>query len=92
MMYESNKQFLSKVTAKGQITIPKAVRDDLGIDTDSKLRFIQNSADSYLMKVEETDSFWNRVNENVAQYGPIDDSPEIDWGPDVGAEVIDYYD
>lgn len=30
----------SKVTAKGQITIPKAIRDALGVDTGDRVEFV----------------------------------------------------
>lgn len=33
---------IAKLTSKGQITIPKAVRDDLGVDTGDKLVFIKS--------------------------------------------------
>ena len=32
---------IAKLTSKGQITIPKSVRDDLGVDTGDKLVFIK---------------------------------------------------
>ena len=32
---------IAKLTSKGQITIPKAVRDELGVDTGDKLIFIK---------------------------------------------------
>ncbi|MFH1463129.1 MAG: AbrB/MazE/SpoVT family DNA-binding domain-containing protein [Pseudomonadota bacterium] len=30
----------SKITAKGQITIPKAIRDALGVDTGDRVEFV----------------------------------------------------
>lgn len=35
---------IAKVTSKGQITIPKAVRDDLGLETGDKVIWIRNGS------------------------------------------------
>ncbi|AMV60668.1 Hypothetical protein ADU72_0902 [Pediococcus damnosus] len=37
---------------------------------------------------QKKDTFWDKVNAHVAKYGSID-TPQIDFGSDVGAEVID---
>ena len=40
---------LAKVTSKGQITIPKEIREKLGIKTGDKILFIEDSGRIYLM-------------------------------------------
>ena len=40
---------LAKVTSKGQITIPKEIREKLGIKTGDKILFIEESGRIYLM-------------------------------------------
>lgn len=35
------------------------------------------------------DNFWDKIDEHVAKYGNIS-TPELDWGPDVGTEIIDH--
>ena len=37
------------LTSKGQITIPKEVRDELGLETGSKLTFVRTGAGEYLL-------------------------------------------
>lgn len=41
---------VATVTSKGQVTIPKDVRDELGIETGSKLRFVRTPEGDYLLK------------------------------------------
>ena len=43
------KMDLAKVTSKGQITIPKEIREKLGIKTGDKILFIEDSGRIYLM-------------------------------------------
>lgn len=40
---------VATVTSKGQVTIPKEVRDDLGIETGTKLYFVR-TAQGYVLK------------------------------------------
>ena len=40
---------LAKVTYKGQITIPKEIREKLGLKTGDKILFIEDSGRIYLM-------------------------------------------
>ena len=40
---------VATVTSKGQVTIPKDVRDDLGIETGTKLYFVRTSQ-GYVLK------------------------------------------
>ena len=45
---------LAKVTTKGQITIPKAIRDFLDLKEGSKILFIQKGDDISIMKLHCT--------------------------------------
>ena len=40
---------LAKVTSKGQITIPKEIREKLGLKTGDEILFIEDSGRIYLM-------------------------------------------
>ena len=78
------------VTSKNQITIPKAVRQTLKVSSQDELIFLidEQSGDISVKKAEKTKNLWSIVAEQKAQYGSLDDG-EIDWGEDVGTEVID---
>lgn len=66
----------AKVTSKGQITVPKAVRDRLGIRTGDYLRFTME--DDGTVTVEPLDSEGRSrtlagwLNDRVTLEGPID--------------------
>ena len=49
MMKGGMKMDLAKVTSKGQITIPKEIREKLGLKTGDKILFIEDSGRIYLM-------------------------------------------
>jgi len=38
-------------------------------------------------KATEKSDFWQQLYEQAARYGSPD-TPELDWGPDVGHEII----
>lgn len=59
---------IAKLTSKGQITIPKAVRMQLGVDTGDKLVFIK-SENGYL--VCNGDRFNSSVPEEVLEEQPV---------------------
>ena len=44
---------LAKMTSKGQITVPKAVREKLNLDTGSKVVFIQKGDDLVVRNADE---------------------------------------
>lgn len=66
----------AKVTSKGQVTIPKAVRDRLGIRTGDYLRFMVD--EKGVVRVEPLDaegrprSLAGWLNDRIAVDGPID--------------------
>ena len=47
---------LAKMTSKGQITVPKAVREKLNLDTGSKVVFIQKGDDLVVRNADEVAS------------------------------------
>ena len=49
MLEGGMKRDLAKVTSKGQITIPKEIREKLGLKTGDKILFIEDSGRIYLM-------------------------------------------
>lgn len=49
MLEGGMKMDLAKVTSKGQITIPKEIREKLGLKTGDKILFIEDSGRIYLM-------------------------------------------
>ena len=43
-----------RVTAKGQVTIPRNVRESLGIKPECEIDFIENNGKFYIVKTGET--------------------------------------
>ncbi len=79
------------MTAKNQVTIPKAVRDLLALKKSDTLEFIINEDNSVTVqrKPQVSDNnLWDIVAQQEAKYGSYD-TPAIDWGEDVGTEQID---
>lgn len=50
---------MSKVTKKYQVTIPKRVREDIGIETGEKLAFVKTGEEYKIIKLDEL------IEENV---------------------------
>lgn len=81
-------QVQAKITSKNQITIPKAVRDSLKLNKNDKtLIFNINNDQKITVEKPKKKSLWNIVAEQEKKYGSID-TPEIEWGDDVGEERI----
>lgn len=74
----------AKLSSKNQLTIPKAVRDSLGLSDQDKVVFQLNNGTVTLKK--DTD-FWDEVEHQEKIYGNLS-TDELDWGSDVGEEVI----
>jgi len=80
---------VAKITSKNQVTIPKPIRNKLGLKSHDKLIFTTNESGQIIIKgAEEKDAFWQKVEEQQQKYGLLDET-EMDWGNDVGHEVID---
>lgn len=79
---------ISKITAKNQVTVPKQVRQALGLKEHDQLRWIAKDDGSIEVKKANNNDFWGVVMEQQRRYGSID-TPKPAWGPDVGGEVID---
>ncbi|WP_137596853.1 AbrB/MazE/SpoVT family DNA-binding domain-containing protein [Paucilactobacillus kaifaensis] len=84
----TEKNVSATVTSKNQVTIPKTVRDVLDIREHDKIVFVLSENGEVIVKREQAKDIWELAREQVAQYGSINTS-EMDWGPDVGNEVID---
>ena len=82
-------QVSAKITSKNQITLPKVLRDKLELG-DSDKTIVFNISDDKPVTVEKlkTNNLWDIVEEQRKKYGSID-TPEIDWGSDVGEERLD---
>ncbi|ERL65264.1 AbrB/MazE/SpoVT family DNA-binding domain-containing protein [Schleiferilactobacillus shenzhenensis] len=78
----------AKITTKNQITVPKSVRTELHLGEHDELQFILQSDGSITITPKKKPSFWAVVHEQEKQYGNLS-TPEVDWGADVGGEVID---
>lgn len=50
-----------RVTSKGQVTIPKSIREKLGIMSHSKVDFVEENGRVYLVKSELEDSPFRRL-------------------------------
>ncbi len=70
------------------MTIPKTVRDILDIREHDKIEFVLRKNGEVTVKREQPKDIWSLAREQAVKYGSID-TPEIDWGSDVGNEVID---
>ena len=46
---------LGKITSKGQITIPKEIRDTLGVSTGDKILFEKRNGDIVIKKAQKND-------------------------------------
>lgn len=82
-------QVSAKITSKNQITLPKILREKLELG-DSDKTIVFNISDDKPVTVEKlkTNNLWDIVEEQRKKYGSID-TPEIDWGLDVGEERLD---
>ena len=82
-------QVSAKITSKNQITLPKILREKLELG-DSDKTIVFNISDDKPVTVEKlkTNNWWDIVEEQRKKYGSID-TPEIDWGSDVGEERLD---
>ena len=78
---------LSKITSKNQVTIPKAVREALDVKSSDSIKWEIEPDGDIKVKRDEPD-FWTTVDQQQKKYGSVD-TPEIDWGPDVGSEDFD---
>lgn len=82
-------QVQAKITSKNQITLPKAVRDSLKLNkTDKTVIFNIHDNHSITLEKPKHNNLWDIVAEQEKKYGSVD-TPELDWGPDMGAERID---
>ncbi|WP_052767552.1 MULTISPECIES: AbrB/MazE/SpoVT family DNA-binding domain-containing protein [Lacticaseibacillus] len=79
---------VAKMTSKHQITIPKVVREKLGLTDHDKLVFQLTDHGQVMIDKEQKSDLWSIIREQDAAHGSID-TPESDWGKDVGAELID---
>jgi len=44
-----------RVTTKGQVTIPRDIREALGISPETEINFVEDSGRFYIVKTEEPD-------------------------------------
>lgn len=87
--YNEKDAIIAKITSKNQITIPKSIRNVLDITSHDHIVFKTNELGQVIIKgVDKKQDFWERVEEQQAKYGPIDDG-EINWGEDIEVEDFD---
>ncbi|HLB24474.1 MAG TPA: AbrB/MazE/SpoVT family DNA-binding domain-containing protein [Dehalococcoidia bacterium] len=48
---------VARITSKGQITVPKAVRDHFGLKTGDEIAFVEDSAGVRIRKKRKSDAF-----------------------------------
>lgn len=79
----------AKITSKNQITIPKEVRDKLGVTVHDELVFEYDNQKNFIVKKKkQPNDFWEIVAAQEVKYGSVE-APAVEWGEDVGSEVID---
>lgn len=74
----------AKLSSKNQLTVPKVVRDTLGLSDQDKVIF---RLDNGTVTLKKDNDFWNEVKQQEQIYGNLSTN-ELDWGPDIGEEVI----
>lgn len=81
---------VSKITAKNQVTIPKTIREVLNVKSSDEIKWELGSDGQITVKRKspEKSDFWKTVDEQEKKYGSVD-TPEVDWGEDVGSEDFD---
>ncbi|GAA2972679.1 type II toxin-antitoxin system PrlF family antitoxin [Lentilactobacillus parakefiri] len=87
---DTNVVIVSKITANNQVTIPKTVREVLNVQASDEIEWEVGFDGQVTVKKaspEESD-FWKIVDEQEEKYGKVD-TPEVDWGSDVGSEEFD---
>ncbi|CAM2854641.1 AbrB/MazE/SpoVT family DNA-binding domain-containing protein [Fructilactobacillus fructivorans] len=88
-MFTNKIKITATMTSKNQITIPKTVRDILDLKQNDQVEFtIQKDGSITIAPKESFEDFWKIVEDQEKKYGNVS-SPETDWGPDQGSEVID---
>jgi antitoxin MazE len=72
------------------LRLPKSVVDELGLKLGQELELVVEGREARLKPVKKVPFY--RIEDLVAEMkrlGPDNEPPLEDWGPDVGAEIID---
>lgn len=76
-MAKYEKPDVTVVTSKGQVVIPKAIREKLGIEPKTRL-LVYGYQDAVIMKkmeipsvVRELEGIYKKVNSRIAKYGEL---------------------
>ncbi len=77
------------LTSKGTTTIPKHVRDELGLKSGDKVRFVKNSKGSYGIEKELTLEDIQRMNAKLTKGIPRMTKEELHEG--MAQQAIDRY-
>jgi antitoxin MazE len=81
---------ISKWGNSAGIRLPKAITDELGLKIGQEMELIVEGHEARLRPVKAFPVY--RIEDLVAEMkrlGPENEPPLEDWGPDVGAEIID---
>ncbi|MGP0061294.1 MAG: AbrB/MazE/SpoVT family DNA-binding domain-containing protein [Beijerinckiaceae bacterium] len=81
---------ISKWGNSAGIRLPKAVTDELGLKIGQEVELVVEGGEARLKPVRKLPFY--RIEDLVAEMkrlGPENEPPLEDWGPDVGAEIID---
>ncbi len=57
-----NKEIISTISSKGQITLPVEIREFLGVDKNEKVAFVVNDAGNIYLKTPKYDSIASLAN------------------------------
>ncbi len=81
---------ISKWGNSTAVRLPKAVVDELGLKIGQEIELVVEGQEARLRPVRAYPVY--RIEDLVAEMkrlGPENEPPFEDWGPDVGAEIID---
>ncbi len=83
------KVVISKWGNSSAIRLPKAMMEDLGLKNGSVVRL--EKRDGAISVVPETRPpiTLDWIVSEMKRLGPENEPPTVDWGPDVGSEIID---
>lgn len=83
------KVVISKWGNSSAIRLPKAMMEDLGLKNGSVVRLEKRDGTISVVPETRPPITLDWIVSEMKRLGPENEPPTVDWGPDVGSEVID---